>query len=97
MNYIKTNIDNTQKNGKCWVCRGIEETVNRISECIKLALKESYSRHDWVEKVTHYELCKRLEFNHADKCYVQKPESVQEKETENSLGLLDTNRSLNSS
>ena len=35
------------------------ETVNLINKCIQLALKEYNTRHDWVGKVIHWELCKR--------------------------------------
>ena len=51
-----------------------------IIGCRKLAQKEFKSRHDWVGKVIHRELCKRLKFDHADKWCVHKPESVQENE-----------------
>ena len=34
--------------------------------------------HDWVEKVIHWELCKRLKFDHTVKWYRDKPESVLE-------------------
>ena len=30
-----------------------------ISECSKLAQKEYKTKHDWVEKVINWELCKR--------------------------------------
>ena len=51
----------------------IEETLYHvINECSKLAQKEYKNRHDWVGKVTHWELCKRLKFYHTDKCYMYK-------------------------
>ena len=43
--------------------------------------KEYKTRHDWVEKVIHWELCKKLKFDHTNKWYIHKPESVRENET----------------
>ena len=39
------------------------------------------TRHDWVGKVIHSELCKKLKFEHTTKQYSHKPESVLENET----------------
>ena len=36
-NYIEAEIDNTQKNSKCWLCGDKDEMINRVSECNKLA------------------------------------------------------------
>ena len=44
-----------------------DETIYHISECNKLAQKEYKTRHDIVGKVIHWELCKRLKFNHTTK------------------------------
>ena len=38
------------------------------------------SRHDWVGMRIHWELCKRLKFDHTTKWYMYKPESVLENE-----------------
>ena len=38
-----------------------------IRDCCKLAQKKYQGRHNWVEKVIHKELCKKLKFGHADK------------------------------
>ena len=35
--------------------------------------------HNWVGRMVHRELCKRLNFDHTIKYYMHKPESVQEK------------------
>ena len=60
------------------VCDDRDETINHmISECIKLAQKKYRTTHDWVGKVIHMELYKRLKFNHTNKCYVHKPYYVQ--------------------
>ena len=42
-----------------------DETINhKISECIKLAQKEYKTRHEWVDKVIHLEMCKKFKFDH---------------------------------
>ena len=46
------------------------------------------SRYDWVGKPIHRKLRKRLKFDHADKWYIYKPESVQENEYEQFSGTL---------
>ena len=52
-----------------------------ISECSKLVQKEYKTRHDWVGKVIHWELCKKLKFDHAKKWYMHNPASVLENGT----------------
>ena len=52
-----------------------------ISECDKLAQKEYKTRHNWVGKVIHWELCQKLKFDHMTKWYLHNPESVPENET----------------
>ena len=57
------------------------ETLNDIiTECSKSIRKENKIRHDWVEKVIHKELCKRLRFAHINKWDMHKPEYVWENE-----------------
>ena len=81
-NYIKAKIANTQQNCKSWLCGDRDETDNHIiSECSKLAQKEYKTRYDWVGKVIHWELCKRLKFDHAPKWYMHKSKFVLENET----------------
>ena len=64
------------------MCGDRDETINHIlSECSKLAQREYKTRHDWVGKVIHWELCKKLNFDHTTKWYMHKPESVLENET----------------
>ena len=38
-------------------------------------------KHDWVGKVIHREMCKKLKFEHPTKWYLHKPESDLENET----------------
>ena len=46
-------------------------------------------------KMMHWELCKKLKFDHANKWYMHNPESILENETQISLGFWDTNGSPN--
>ena len=69
------------KKSKCSLGKDRNETVNNtISEYSKLVEKEYKTRHDWVGKVIHWWLGKRLKLYHAYKWYMQKSESVQENE-----------------
>ena len=70
-----------QQNNKCRLCGDKDEMVSHIvSKCSKLAQNEYKTRHDWVGRVIHWELCKRLKFDHSAKWYLHKPESVLENE-----------------
>ena len=73
-NYIKAIIDKMQLNSKSMLCGDRDETINRIiSECSKLAQKEYKTRHDWMGKVIHRELCRKFEFDHTNKWYMHNP------------------------
>ena len=81
-NHIKARIDKTQQNSKFRICGDRDETINRIiSECSKLAQKEYKTRHDWVGKVIHWEMCKKFKFDHTNKWYMQNPAPVLENNT----------------
>ena len=51
-----------------------------ISKCSKLAQKEYKTRYNWVGKVIHLELYKKLKFVDMNKWYRHNPESVLENE-----------------
>ena len=53
---------------------------HKLSKFSKLGQKEYNTRHDWVGKGIHWELCKRLKLDHTTKWHMQKPESVRENE-----------------
>ena len=79
---IKARIDKTQQNNKCRLCGDRDETINHIiSECSKLAQKEYKTRHNWVGKVIHWEMCKKLKFDSTNKWYMHTPASVLENDT----------------
>ena len=56
--HIKTKIDKTHQYNIYRLCGDRDETINHIiNECRILAQKEYNTRHDWVGKVIHWELC----------------------------------------
>ena len=77
--HIKPRIDKAQQNTKCRLCGYRDETISHISECNKLAQKEYW--HDWVGKVIHWEMCKKLKFDHTTKWYMHNPAYVLENDT----------------
>ena len=52
-----------------------------MSECSKLAQKEYKTRHEWVGKVIHWEMCKKFKFDHTNKWYMHNPAAVLENDT----------------
>ena len=60
-----------------------------ISERSKLAQKKHKARHDWVGKMIHWELYKKLKFDHTTKWYMPKAESIQKNETHKILWDLE--------
>ena len=63
-------------------CGNRDETINHIiSECSKKAEKEYKTRHNWVCKLTHWEICKKLKFDHTNKWYIHNPASLLENDT----------------
>ena len=78
-NNIKARIDKTQQNSKCRLCGDRDETINHIiSECSKLAQRENKARHD---KVVHWEMCRKFQFDHTNKWYMHNPAPVLENAT----------------
>ena len=89
-NHIKARIDKTQQNSKCRLCGNRDETINhKISKCSKLALKEYKTRHDWVGKVIHWEMCKKFKFDHKNKWNMHNPAPVLENSTHKILWDFD--------
>ena len=61
----------------------------------KLAQREYKTRHDWVGNMIHWELFKKLKFDHTKKWYMHNPESVLGKwDVQTSLGFWDTSYKL---
>ena len=81
-NQMKARIDKTQQNSKCRLCGDREETTNHIiSECSKLAQKEYKTKHDWVGKMIHWEMCKKFKFDHTNKGYMHNQAALPENST----------------
>ena len=81
-NHTKARIDKTRQNSRCRLCDDRDEAINHIiSECSKLALKEYKTRHDWVNKVIHWEIRQKFEFDYTNKWYIHNPASVLENDT----------------
>ena len=65
------------------ICSNRDETINHMmSECCKLVPKEYKTRHDWVGKVIHWEMCKKFKFDHTNKLYRHNPAPVLENNTQ---------------
>ena len=72
----------TQQNSKYALYGDRNETINHIiSKCCKLAQKEYKTRHDWVGKEIHWELCKKFKFDNTNKWYMHNPASILENDT----------------
>ena len=88
--HIKARIDTMQQNSKCRRCCNRDATINHmISECSNLAQKEYKTRHAWVGKVIHWEMCKKFKYDHTDKWYMHNPASVLENDTHKILWDFD--------
>ena len=80
--HIKVRTNKIQQNSRCSLYSERDETINNIiSEYSKSAQKEYKTRHDWVVKVIHWELCKKLEFDHTNEWYMHNPASLVVNET----------------
>lgn len=78
-NTIKVQIDRSQTDSKCRVCKTENETVRHIvSGCSKLAQRDYKRRHDMVGKRIHWEVCKKYGLKVKGKWYDHVPEAVVE-------------------
>ena len=75
-NHVKARIDKTQKKWQMW-CSDRDKMINPIiRKCSKLTQREYKTRHDWMGKVIHWEICKKFKFDQMNKGYMHNPESV---------------------
>ena len=80
-NLVKVKIDKSQGDSLCRVCRKVAESIDHIvSGCSKLVQKEYKRRHDDLEKIVHWELARKCNYEAGDKWYEHEPESVLENE-----------------
>ena len=65
INFIKAKINNVQHNSKCRLCGDRDKTIIYIIDgSSKLVQKEYKTRCDWVKKVIHWEMFKKLKLDH---------------------------------
>ena len=67
----------------------LKTTESKILIIIIIAQKEYKARHDWVGKVIHWEMCKKYEFDHANKWYMHNPAPILENDTHKLLWDFD--------
>ena len=60
-----------------------------MSECSKFAQKKYKTRHDWMGKVIHWEMCKKVKFDNTNKWYMHNSALVKENETHKVLWDFD--------
>ena len=81
-NHIKARTHKKLRSCRCRLCGDRDETIHHIiSECSKLAQTKYKTKHDWVGRIIHWELCRNLKFDNTNKWYMHNPESVLENET----------------
>ena len=56
-----------------------------VCKCSKVAQKEYKTKYDWVGKVIHWDLGRRLKFDHSTKWYMHKLESIPENKMHKTL------------
>ena len=77
-----------RQDSKCRLCGDRDKTINHIiNECSKLAQKKYKTRHDWVDKVIHREMCKKFKFDR--KWYMHNPAAVLDNDTHKLLWDFD--------
>ena len=80
-NLVKANIDKSQGDSLCRVCRKVDGSIDYIvSSCSKLVEKEYKRRHDNLGKIVHQKLVRKCNFEAGDKWYEHEPESVLDNE-----------------
>ena len=71
-----------QQNSKYRQCGDRDKIISLIiSECSKLAQRDYKTRHNWVGKVIHWEMCTKFKFDHSNKWYMHNPPTVLENDT----------------
>ena len=81
INLVKGKIEKSQGYSLRRMCRKVDESRDHIvSGCSKLAQKEYKRRDDNLEKIVHWKLPRKCNFEAGDKWYKHEPESVLENE-----------------
>ena len=79
-NLVKARIDKSQGDSLCRICRKVDESIDIVSGCSKLAQKEYKRRHDNLGKIVNWKLARKCNFEAGDKWYEHEPESILENE-----------------
>ena len=83
-NLVKEKIERSQGDSPCRVRRKLDESIDHIvSGCSKLAQKKYKKRHGNLEKIVHWKLARKRNFEAGDKWYKYEPESVLDNEDYN--------------
>ena len=86
---VQAQIDKTQQDCKYGLWKERGEKFNHIlSRCCWLAEKAYKIRYDSMEKVIHWEFCKRLKLDHISKWFMQKLEYVLKNDTHKLFRIL---------
>ena len=76
-NLAKAKTGKSQKDTLCRLCKKADESVDHIvSGCSKLAQKEYERRYDNLDKIVHWKLARKCDFEDGDRRYEFEPESV---------------------
>ena len=66
-NLVKAEIDKSQGDSLCRMCRKVDESINHIDSCCsKLAQMDYKRRHDNLEKIVHWKLARKCNFEAGD-------------------------------
>ena len=80
-NLVKARTGKSQEDSFCRVCRKVYESIDDIvSGSSKLARKQYKRRHNILEKIVHWKLARKCNFEAGNKWYEHKPESDLENE-----------------
>ena len=78
---VKAKIDKSQRDTLCRLCKKADESIYHVvSDCRKLAQKKYKGRHDHLDKIVHWKLARKCNFEAGGKWYEHDPESVLESE-----------------
>ena len=80
-NLVQAKFDKSQNNTLCRLCKKADESIDHVvSGCSKLSQKEYKRRHNKLNKIVHWELARKFNFEAKDKWYQYEPDSVLENE-----------------
>ena len=67
-NLVKTKIDKSQKATLCRLCKKADESIDHVvGGCSKLAQEEYKRRQDNLDKIVHWKLARKCNFEAGDR------------------------------